>query len=84
MIYNFWNVGEQYPFPNLGKTSTAKIMQALVILGGRMHDSYVEDNDEPLHRQYVVYRIALPVGREDEFEQLAGYKLSELEQVTGS
>lgn len=30
----YWDIGEVAPFPNLGKTSTAKVMQALIKLGG--------------------------------------------------
>ena len=67
--YEFWDVGEVSPFPNLGKTSTARVMQALIRLGGRMHDT---DFDEV----HVVYRISLPVGMRVEFEKLAGYKLT--------
>jgi hypothetical protein len=74
--YEFWDVGEEDPFPNLGKTSTARVMQALVKLGGRMHDSHVMDEGEADQYRIVEYRISLPVGMREEFEKLAGYKLT--------
>jgi hypothetical protein len=75
--YEFWDVGEVHPFPNLGKTSTARVMQALVKLGGRMHDSHTEfGGDEADQYRIVEYRISLPVGMREEFEKLAGYKLT--------
>ena len=77
--YEFWDVGEVDPFPNLGKTSTARVMQALIRLGGRMHDTDFDDRSdvgEADHYCGVVYRISLPVGMRAEFEKLAGYKLT--------
>jgi hypothetical protein len=75
--YEFWDIGEVFPFPNLGKTSTARVMQALVKLGGRMHDSHTEFGDsDPDQYRIVEYRISLLVGKRAEFEELAGYKLT--------
>lgn len=50
--HEFWDVGEASPFPNLGKTSTARVMQALIRLGGRL-----------LGLIRTVHRISLPVGK---------------------
>lgn len=30
--YEYWDVGEELPAPNLGKASTARVMQALIKL----------------------------------------------------
>ena len=37
--YEHWDVGDEFVNrpPNLGKTSTAKVMQALIKLDGRLH-----------------------------------------------
>lgn len=79
--YEFWDVGEASPFPNLGKTSTARVMQALVKLGGRMHDTNFDDSFEAEHHCQVAYRISLPVGMRVEFEKLAGYPLTPIPKV---
>ena len=79
--YEFWDIGEVDPFPNLGKTSTARVMQALIRLGGRMHDTDFDDQYEAEHHCGVVYRISLPVGMRAEFEKLAGYKLTRPAQI---
>lgn len=82
--YEFWDIGEVSPFPNLGKTSTARVMQALIRLDGRMHDTDFDDRSdvgEADHHCGVVYRISLPVGKRGEFEELAGYPLTRLPKV---
>ncbi len=66
----YWDIGEVAPFPNLGKTSTAKVMQALIKLGGQLHCTDVDAG------VCVLYRISLPVGMKDDFEKLAGYPLT--------
>ena len=79
--YEYWDIGEESPFPNLGKTSTARVMQALIRLGGRLHDTDFDDQYEADHHCSVVYRISLPVGTEKDFEDLAGYPLTPLPRV---
>ena len=79
--YEFWDIGEVSPFPNLGKTSTARVMQALVKLGGRMHDTDFDDCGFADHRCILLYRISLPVGMRAEFEELAGYPLTPIPKV---
>jgi hypothetical protein len=56
-------------------------MQALVKLGGRMHDTDFDDRGEADHYCQVIYRISLPVGKRAEFENLAGYKLTPIPKV---
>ena len=79
--YEFWDVGEVAPFPNLGKTSTARVMQALIRLGGRMHDTDFDDRGFADHRCILLYRLSLPVGKREEFEELAGYPLTRIAQI---
>ncbi|MFA5344755.1 MAG: hypothetical protein WC315_00550 [Candidatus Omnitrophota bacterium] len=81
MNYEWWDVGEEQllrgAFPNFGKTSTSKIMQALIQLDGQMTSSIVfGDNNMRAASRSVVYRIALPEGKRSEFEQLTGYACS--------
>jgi hypothetical protein len=82
--YEFWDVGGVQP-PNLGKTSTACVMQALIRLGGRLHDTDFDrdfDRDDVADQyRLVVYRISLPVGKREEFEKLAGYPLTRPAQI---
>lgn len=79
--HEFWDVGEEFHTrpPNLGRTSTAKVMQALIKLRGRLH-CYTCDrsgpNDIPDMYHNVVYRISLPTGSKEEFEKLSGYILT--------
>jgi len=80
----FWDVGEEIDGkpPNLGKTSTAKVMQALIKLHGRLHDSHFDGTDDMLdHFRYGVYRISLPVGTKKEFEEMTGYRLTRPAEV---
>jgi hypothetical protein len=51
-VYEFWDVGEEFVTrpPNLGKASTARVLQALVKLHGKLHDSIAfGTNDMPDH-----------------------------------
>jgi len=86
-LSEFWDVGEDLDgkrWPNLGKTSTARVMQALLRLGGQMRDAYVESADGRKEQHIgVVYRITLPVGRNEEFEEMTGYRLTRPGNVRG-
>lgn len=78
-VYEFWDVGEEFDTrpPNLGKRSTARVMQALIKLQGKLHSSFFfGTSDTPDHYRDGVYRISLPVGCKEEFEKLSGYKLT--------
>jgi hypothetical protein len=78
-IRQFWDVGEEWDSrpPNLGKASTARFLQALVKCGGKLHDySCFGSNDMPDSSRDIVYRISLPIGSEEQFEALSGYKLT--------
>ncbi len=74
MNYEYWDVGERESFPNLGKTSTAKVMQALLYVGGIMTSSIVFGDDGMREAsRSVVYRVGLPPGTRSRFELLSGY-----------
>ena len=78
-MMTFWDVGEEIDGkpPNLGKTSTAKVMQTLIKLHGKLHDSDFDGTDDMLdHFRYGVYRISLPVGTKKEFEKMTSYRLT--------
>lgn len=88
---DFWDVGEEFTNrpPNLGKASTAKVMQALVKLGGRLHDSCIcGDDNMPDHQRDVVYRISLPFAvsgaYKTRFEEMTGYILTKPTLVKAS
>lgn len=77
--YKFWDVGEEFHTrpPNLGKSSTARVLQALVKLHGRLHSSLCfGTNDMPDHSRDVVYRVSLPTDSKEEFEKMTGYILT--------
>ncbi len=74
MNYEYWDIGECESFPNLGKTSTAKVMQALLYVEGIMTSSIVFGDDSMREAsRSVVYRIGLPLGTKEHFELLSGY-----------
>jgi len=84
-LFEYWDVGEDLDgkrIPNLGKTSTARVMQALVKLHGKMTSSCVFGDDTMEDRwRDLVYRIALPVGKKEAFEEMTGYRLSRPPQI---
>jgi hypothetical protein len=73
-MYEYWDIGERESFPNLGKTSTAKVMRALLYVGGIMTNSIVfgDDGMRDASRS-VVYRIGLVPGTKQQFEDISGY-----------
>lgn len=78
-ISELWDVGEEIgrSAPNLGKTSTARVMQALLKCDGKLVSSIVfGENSFPDSSRSVVYRIALPLCRKEKFEELCGYILT--------
>jgi len=81
-MYEYYDVGEEESWPNLGKTSTAKIMQALLRVNGIMTSSIVfgEEGMRDASRS-VVYRIGLPPGYKTRFETLSGYVCTEPPKV---
>jgi len=86
-LFEYWDVGEDAAgkrWPNLSKASTARVMQALLRLGGKLTDSMIGgDATETEGRQLVSYRIALPVGNQEEFERLTGYRLTRPGNIRG-
>ncbi len=78
-LFEYWDVNEDEAgkrWPNLSRLSTGAVMQALLRLGGRLTDSMVEEDDTVMDRYRLVsYRITLPVGRKEEFEEMTGYRL---------
>jgi hypothetical protein len=87
LISEFWDVGEAMDFgppPNLGRTSTARMMQALLRLHGKLHDAVVSGDDSELDgRRSVVYRISLPLGSQEAFEEMSGYELTRPANIQG-
>ncbi len=87
LLHEFWDVGEAMDFgppPNLGKASTARMMQALLRLHGKLHDAAIfGDDSEPDGRRSVVYRISLPLGSQEAFEEMSGYELTRPADIRG-
>jgi len=85
-LYRYWDVGEEFTTrpPNLGKTSVARVFQALIKCRGILTSSCVFGTaDMPDQYRDAVYRVALPIGTEKKFESLSGYLLSEPPQIGG-
>ena len=80
-LSRFWDLGEE-DIICPSKNSLYKIMNALILCGGKMHSSYsLEARDGKweygTRSCAVLFRISLPVGAEKNFEELSGFKLSE-------
>ena len=87
MEYEYWDIGEKLTsrHPNLGKTSTAKVLQALVKLNGRLHASIAwGDDNMPDHCRDVTYRISLPLDSKTHFEEMTGYILTPPPVISGN
>jgi hypothetical protein len=82
MNHDLWDIGEEGKIPNLGTASTAKILKALIKLRGHMLDSicYIgaSEGSSP-----VSYRISLPRGTKESFENLTGYTCVAVETIGG-
>jgi hypothetical protein len=60
-------------------------LQALVKLRGKLHDSCAfGTSDMPDHCRDVVYRISLPAGMKERFEELSGYILTRPPVIRGA
>ena len=84
-VSRFWDLGEE-DIINPSQKSLYKIMNALILCKGKMHDSYSGEIKEhewtsPTRSCAVVLRISLPIGEESKFEELSGFKLSKVEKA---
>jgi hypothetical protein len=68
-VFDCWEVDGG----NNTNASYARILKALVYLGGQMTASYI--SDKTYNRSYVVYSIKLPAGSKQEFEEMSKTKL---------
>jgi hypothetical protein len=86
MIFRYWDVGESPSghLPNLGKASTARVMQAILITGSQLSDHCVDGGQyDSASIRPVSYRVAVPIGSEKQFESISGYRLEEPSVVSG-
>jgi hypothetical protein len=87
MIYELWDVGEEIgrSAPNLTATSVGRVMRALLLCNGTLRDyALVGSGTDTDRNTSVVYRIALPVGSKERFEELARYPLTRPMRINGS
>lgn len=80
--YLYWDVGEKEPFVRPSQKALYKILNALILLNGKLHDSHSLEikNNKWLYdarSSCVLMRISLPNGLENEFQKITGYNLSE-------
>lgn len=84
--FDYWDVGEEFNTrpPNFGLTCSAKIFKALVTCDGQLLCSFVAGmKDDPDHLRCVLYRIKLPAGTKEMFEELSGYILTKTPTIRG-
>ena len=86
-VLRYWNVAESNTGrpPNLGKSSTARVMKAILVTGTKLCDHYVDGGQYAMDSFCpVIYRVAVPIGKEEQFESISGYRLDPVEEVRGS
>lgn len=64
------------------KASLAKILDAIIRLRGRIHDTYsaelkAGEYQHPANGCAVAFRISLPIGSDKRFTELTGFELTE-------
>jgi hypothetical protein len=84
-VSRFWDLGEE-DIINPSQKSLYNIMNALVLCGGKLHDTHsleIKNNEwlYPTRSCAVVFRISLPIGIESKFEEISGFKLSDPPKV---
>ena len=82
----FWDLGEEDIICPSQK-SLYKIMNALILCGGKMHASHSQEAHEgkwehPTRSCAVIFRISLPIDMKGKFEELSGFKLSDPPRVS--
>lgn len=74
----YWDVGEVEPYFRVSKERSQKFIGALIRCDGQIHDSFSLDIHDgkfkyetmKIHQTTVSFRISLPEGAEDLFEQI--------------
>jgi len=80
-LSRFWDLGEE-DIIRPSQKSLYNIMNALILCGGKIHDihslgSREERWEDPTRSCTVCFRISLPIGKEERFEELSGFLLSD-------
>lgn len=80
--HKYWDLGEHETI-RPSKASLSKILDAVIRLGGKIHDTHCMELDRSIHNYLyptnscsVLFRISLPEGNESKFETLTGFKLT--------
>jgi len=80
----FWDLGEQDPFIRMSDKNLSNILRAVITCEAEVTDTYCGEKrsgvPEFLYSNRnccVVLKIKLPIGAEEDFERLSGFKLSE-------
>jgi len=80
--YEFWDLGEHQAI-RPSKASLHKIMDAVIRLHGKIHDTYCMELDRktgeyqyPTSACSVLFRISLPEGKSKAFETMTGFELT--------
>jgi len=84
-VSRFWDLGEEEIICPSQK-SLSKIMNALILCHGKLHDTHsLEARDgewkHPTRSCAVVFRISLPIGTEEHFQELSGFTLSDPPEI---
>ena len=84
----YWDVGEIPAYITLTEKKLAKLMKALILCDGKVHDIHCGEkkwgtSDLKYKPRYctALLRISLPLGAEQEFERISGLTLTSPPEV---
>lgn len=87
----YYDIGEEKPLMASSTKTLAKILEALVLCGGQLHDTHSLEISNGVWRYSkrscaIVLRISLPSGYgiQGHFEEVSGVKLTRPPQISGS
>lgn len=79
-----WELGNKEPFIRMSDKSMAQVTKAVITCEAQIIDTYCGEKRSGLpeflysnRNCCVVFLIKLPIGAEEDFERLSGFKLSE-------
>jgi hypothetical protein len=79
-LNQFWDLGEE-DIICPSKNNLYNILNALILCNGQIHDSHSLEArngkwEQPTRSCAIMLRISLPIGTEERFQELSGFKLS--------
>lgn len=86
-VLRYWDIVESKSGrpPTLGQASLARVMKAILSCDAKLVGHCVDmGNYAKDHCRPVCYRVAVPIGKKEQFEGVSGYRLDPVEEVRGA